>query len=242
MPVAKSYQKYPIVCEPFADKGRQYVNINKDGALKTVRWYSEKEFASMYKMPKSGAAPSIEAPKRPVVKDILGFKNGYITIFKLGNSNYEDFFSLSNARYATTWGWYIISTEEIPDDLPDDVAPVRLEWNMVGNEDGTLKTEKEVKAAVESLLYPPTNSQFYGTIGERPELYLTIAKTIPIETNWGTSTLHIMTDENENEFIWKTNTKTLELGKEYHLKGTIKEHNLYKGSRQTVLTRCKIIE
>lgn len=242
MPVAKTYQKYPIVCEPFIDKGRQYVNINKDGSLKTVRWYSEKEYASMYKTSKKSVTPSVAAPEKPIVKDVLGFKNGYITIFKTGKNNYDDYFTLTNARFATLWKWYIISTEELPDDLPDDVAPVRLEWNMVGNEDGTLKAEKDVKSAVESLLYPPTNSQFYGAIGERPELYLTIAKTIPIETNWGTSTLHIMIDNDENEFIWKTNTKTLELGKEYHLKGTIKEHNLYKGSRQTVLTRCKIIE
>lgn len=242
MPVAKTYQKYPIVCEPFIDKGRQYVNINKDGALKTVRWYSEKEYASMYKISKKSAPPSVATPEKPIVKDILGFKNGYITIFKSGKNDYDDYFTLTNARFATLWGWYIISTENLPDDLPDDVAPVRLEWNMVGNEDGTLKTEKEVRSAVESLLYPPTNSQFYGAIGERPELYLTIAKTIPIETNWGASTLHIMVDNEENEFIWKTNAKTLELGKEYHLKGTIKEHNLYKGSRQTVLTRCKVIE
>jgi hypothetical protein len=242
MPVAKTYQKYPIVCEPFIDKGRRYVNINKDGSLKTVRWYSEKEYASMYKTSKKSVAPSVAAPEKPIVKDILGFKNGYITIFKTGKNDYDDYFTLTNARFATLWKWYIISTEELPDDLPNDVAPVRLEWNLVGNEDGTLKTEKEVKSAVESLLYPLTNSQFYGAIGDRPELHLTIAKTIPIETNWGTSTLHIMVDNNENEFIWKTNTKTLELGKEYHLKGTIKEHNLYKGSRQTVLTRCKIIE
>ena len=33
MPVAKTYQKYEIVCEPFTDNGRTYVNINKESYL-----------------------------------------------------------------------------------------------------------------------------------------------------------------------------------------------------------------
>lgn len=49
-------------------------------------------------------------------------------------------------------------------------------------------------------------------------------------------------DQNDNTIIWKTSNKDLEEGKTYRIKGTIKEHSEYDGDKQTVLTRCKIVE
>ena len=41
MPVAKSYQKYKIVGQPFKDNGKMYVVVMTDkGSHKTVRWYN----------------------------------------------------------------------------------------------------------------------------------------------------------------------------------------------------------
>lgn len=240
MPVAKSYQKYDIVCEPFLDNGRSYVNINKGGVLKTVRWYSEKEYAAMYKETKISGATITPTVDAPIVKEALGFKNGYIDIIKGDINKWEDYLNLSPARFCRLWGWYIISTEEVPHDFPHDLSLLRLSWNAVGNPDGTLLPEKDVAQAVEALAYPPTSSQFCGTVGERLDLQLTVRKTVPLETAWGRATLHIMEDANENEFIWKTNSKTLEIGKEYNLRGTVKAHNMWHNSKQTILTRCTI--
>lgn len=245
MPVAKSYQKYEIICEPFIDNGRTYVNIKKDGSLKTVRWYSDKEYASMYKLPKITGADtiSLELTKQAApVKDILGFKNGYITIFSGPTENWEDWFVASNARYARLWGWYIVSTEDIPHDLPHDIKTIKLAWRDVGYEDGTLRPENEIAQVIDSLRYPATNSQYIGSIGERLDLDLTVAKTIPLETIWGTSTLHIMTDLNGNEFVWKTNSKSWEAGTQRHIRGTVKEHKSYHNSCQTWLTRCQEVK
>ena len=245
MPVAKSYQKYEILCEPFIDKGRAYVNIKKNGTLKTVRWYSDKEYASMYNLSKiTGADPISCEPARPTapVKDVLGFKNGYITIFSGPIEDWEDWFAASNARYARLWGWYVISTEEVPRDLPHDIIPITLAWRDVGYADGTLRPETEIAQVVDALRYPATDSQYIGAIGERLDLSLTIAKAIPLETVWGNSILYIMTDAIGNEFVWKTNTKSWEVGTQRHIRGTVKEHKTYHNSRQTWLTRCQEVK
>lgn len=245
MPVAKSYQKYEIICEPFIDNGRAYVNIKKDGSLKTVRWYTDKEYATMYKLPKNGGV-SLETvsskPPAPIVKDILGFKNGFITLITGPTENWEEYLNMSNARYSRVWGWYIISTETVPSDLPDDLTTMTLSWSLVGNEDGTLLPEDKVVEAIETLKYPATPSQYVGKVGDRLSLDLTVAKSIPIETIWGRSTFHVMVDANDNEFIWKTNSKSWEVGSQRHLKGTVKEHKIWRNSQQTWLTRCQEVK
>lgn len=245
MPVAKTYQKYEIVCEPFIDNGRAYINIKKDGMLKTVRWYTDKEYATMYKLPKSGGASPViptSGPSAPIVKDILGFKNGFTTLITGPTEKWEDYLNMSNARYNRIWGWYIISTETVPSNLPDDLITITLPWSLVGNEDGTLLPEDKVVEAVETLKYPATPSQYVGKIGDRLSLDLTVAKSIPLETIWGRSTLHVMVDANENEFIWKTNSKSWEIGSQHHLKGTVKEHKIWRNSQQTWLTRCQEVK
>lgn len=42
-----------------------------------------------------------------------------------------------------------------------------------------------------------------------------------------------------NVFVWTTSTY-LNTNKEYTVKGTVKEHAEFKGTKQTVLTRCRV--
>ena len=177
-------------------------------------------------------------------KEVLGFTNGFITIFK-GNT-YEDkeYFQMSTARYSRLWGWYFISTDELPEDIPEDVTPVTLPWEMVGNSNEELKTEPEVIAAVESLIYDPDISEYQGKVGERLEFFLTVEKAIELNSFYGQSILYTMRDNNQNVFIWITSSKTIHLEENniYHLRGTVKEHKKYKNQKQTVLSRCALVK
>ena len=155
-------------------------------------------------------------------KKILGFEKGYITIFKGNTYEEKEYFQMSSARYCKFWGWYFISTEKIPDDLPEDVEPIRLPWELVGQEDNTLKPDDQVRIAVESLIYDDDDSVFIGEIGERLELILTVEKAIL----WITSSTKVR----------------LEVEKEYHIRGTVKEHKTYKRQKQTILSRCVLID
>ena len=236
--VAKSYQDLPKVGEVFTSSGRQYINVQlKSGKLKTVRAYSEAEYRKLYPEVKTAVADTSDPYYKPQ-KEVLGFTKGYITIFKGDTYSELDWFRASIARYARWWGWYIISTEEIPDDLPVGIEPIRLPWELVGQEDGNLKPEHLVKEAVESLIYEGSDSEYQGTIGERLELFLTVEKTIELDGNYGRSTMHLMYDECGNLYVWTTASKSWAPGSEHHIRGTVKDHRTYKNEKQTVLTRC----
>jgi hypothetical protein len=47
------------------------------------------------------------------------------------------------------------------------------------------------------------------------------------------------TDEG-NVLTWLTASRTLEVGTQYHMRGTVKGYQVYQGVNQTNLTRCKI--
>lgn len=231
--VAKSYQNYKQNGEPYVKNGRQYVRVvSPKGVEKEVRWYSKKEYAKMY----PEAEPAVKRFKTQ--KQVLGFDKGYITIFRGDTYEHNDFFKLSNARYANHWGWYVVSTEELPQDMPSAVEPIRLMWDAVGNEDGTLKTEAVIKTAVEALLYPPTDSEFIGSIGDRVELVLTVDKVIDLENAFGSSKMHIMHDDEGNAVVWTTSARSWAAGSQRLVRGTVKDHRVYRNEKQTILTRC----
>jgi hypothetical protein len=237
MAVAKSYQELEIIGDVFVSSGRQYVNVKlKSGKTKTVRWYSDAEYRKMY--PEAVAVNRSADPYSKSQKEVLGFAKGYITIFKGDTYSEIDWFRASIARYTRWWGWYIISTEEVPADLPEGITPIQLPWELVGQEDGNLKPEHLVKEAVESIIYDESESEYVGSIGERLELFLTVERTIELDGSYGRSTMHIMRDDCGNLFVWTTASKSWAAGTEHHIKGTVKDHRKYKNECQTVLTRC----
>lgn len=233
--VAKSYQNLEVVGDVFTTKGRKYVQVRtKTGALKTVRWYTEKEYAKMYPDEVVEQGPSMKSQKQ-----VLGFENGFITIFKGNTYEEKEYFKLNSARYSRWWGWYFISTESIPEDLPDDVEPIRLDWELVGNEDGSLKPENTVIAAVESLTYEPDVSEYQGEVGDKVDVIVTVEKAIQLDGYYGPSTMHVFRDYDGNCYVWTTAARSWEVGSEHHIAGTIKELKQYKGTKQTILTRCR---
>lgn len=235
--VAKSYQNLPKVGDVFISSGKSYINVQlKSGKIKTVRAYSEAEYRKLYPEMKS-MVQAQDAFYKPQ-KEVLGFTKGYITIFKGDAYAHIDWFRTSIARYARWWGWYIISTEEIPDDLPDGLEPIQLPWDIVGNDDGKLKPESIVQKAVEAIIYDAGTSEFVGEVGERVELTLTVTRAIEIENDYGHSMMHVMEDECGNVYVWTTAAKNWPEGAVKNVRGTIKDHRTYKNTKQTVLTRC----
>lgn len=234
MAVAKSYQNLEQVGAPYEARGKKYVMVKyADGTTRQVRWYTDEEYAKMY-----GVAPESVPHSR---KEALGFKNGYITIFKGDTYSLIDWFKASSARYTRAWGWYFVSTEELPDPLPVGIEPIRLTWEEVSTDD-VLHDEDTIKKYVETLVYEPSASEFVGKIGDRLDVELTVVKAIQLDGYYGPSTLHTFVDANGNEYVWTTASKTLEEGVTYRVKGTVKDHKVYKNTNQTVLTRCRTEE
>lgn len=98
-------------------------------------------------------------------------------------------------------------------------------------------------------------SQYVGADGERIKgLKVRFTGNAMFESSYGWETktiyIHHFRDENENLLIWKTESHLgkyddgrwipVEEGDMIELTGTVKEHNVYRNEKQTVLTRCKI--
>lgn len=231
--VAKSYQGLEIVKEPYIMNGRQYVQVKfTSGIVKPVRWYSEAEYKKFY-----GEAATNEADLKISQKEVLGFQKGYITIFKGDTYEHKDWFKTNGCRYTRYWGWYIVSTMEVPAELPLGIEAIKLNWEDVGEGDH-LKPGEQVSAFVESLQFEPSPSEYQGSIGERLELTLTVTKAIISDSYYGSSTVHVMEDEDGNVFVWITTSKSWEAGSVKKIRGTVKDHKMYHGIKQTILTRC----
>ncbi len=236
--VAKSFQNMEIIGEPFVSNNRKYVTVKnaKTGKTRQVRWYSESEYAKLY--PGEIAVSASPDPITGSQKDALGFDKGYITIFKGVTEDHEPWFRKSIARYARWWGWYIISTAEVPADLPANIEPVVLPWDLVGNDNGVLKPIDKVNEGVESILYTPTNSKHIGIIGERLTLDVIVEKAEILTSYYGRSFMYHLRDEDDNLFIWTTNAKEWDVGTHHHIKGTVKTHAIVHNDKRTILTRC----
>ena len=236
MPVAKSYAKCDILGEPFIKNDRKYVTIETPfGEIKNVRWYSNAEYARMY--------PNATKDKLSY-REILGFgEAGYITVYLGETYPHLSWFKEHQAcRYNKIFGWFTPSNEEVADEIPYGVETAEVRWDNVCTPEGEVDEDKAHKV-MEALKYADVDpGDFVGEIGERLEFKLTIDKTIPFDNMYGASTMHVMTDEDGNTFIWTTGSKTLEVGKTYTMRGTIKDHRTYRGINQTVLSRCMSIK
>ena len=242
--VAKSYQQLERATEPYEISGKMYVKVRKpNGNIQQVRAYTEKEYRKLYPdaVCASPVLPVAEvSPTAPVVKKILGFDEGYIWIFK-GDLDRADYWfeKTPECRYHTQFGWYIVSTEAIPFDIPSCIESIQLPWEKVGNSDGTLLPKSMVEAAVNALRFGDNPSQFQGSVGERLErtLYLRSIIDLP-ETQYGSSRIYCFEDAEVNQYAWLTQVvKEWDIGAEIKARATVKAHDTIKGVRKTMLTR-----
>lgn len=239
--VAKTYTEWEKINKPFIENNRQYINAKnpKTGIIKKIRVYSENEYFKMYPEERKNAATiTVGNNHNSNIKHVLGFDNGFITIFKGNQMQYLEWFKNSIARYHRAWGWYIVSTDELPQDIPNEITPIRLNWDAISNEDGTLKTEDAIISIIDNLIYDDSPSEFIGSIGDRLELEVTITNAIQLDGNFGKSTMHIMEDQNKNVYVWVTASKSWTPGVVKKIRGTVKDHKIYKRVKQNILTRC----
>lgn len=112
------------------------------------------------------------------------------------------------------------------------------------------RQEEEAKAKEEEnrIKQEKAKSQFYGNVGDKVEIKVIYKFTAWYDCKsfygYGEERHYIHTFKaGDNVLVWKT-THGLNLEEEstVTLKGTIKEHNEYKEEKQTILTRCKVIE
>lgn len=84
------------------------------------------------------------------------------------------------------------------------------------------------------------STQHVGTVGEKIQWTLQLVSNRSVDGRFGVKHLYTFADEEGNAIIWWTQALDLTVGASYIVKGTIKKHGEYNGTKQTELTRCKV--
>jgi hypothetical protein len=82
-------------------------------------------------------------------------------------------------------------------------------------------------------------SKHVGEVGDRSIFSLLVEKVIASEGAYGPSFIHLMSDAENNRFVWFSSANKLEENVEVRLRGTIKKHDERNGVKQTILSRCE---
>lgn len=191
---------------------------------------------------KMAKAQEEKGEKQAEWKQSKGFSNDRIHVVSIKNS-YElrSDIKAAGGRYNEFAGWYFSEphAEYKTVELTADECLVEDDW-------GKLDWRNTIRETVEAKL-PKAPTEYIGAVGDKLELEVTRTHTTYYETQYGTTWVHTFADAAGNVLVWKTGSfsgydvdQALRNKKTLHLKGTVKEHNEYKGTKQTILTRCKI--
>lgn len=112
----------------------------------------------------------------------------------------------------------------------------------IANENGYFdEWEKEAEEAEKKELERQVNSKHFGEIGERIEFDVKCLMVLSFEGHFGLSYFNICETRTGESVIYKgSNCWTKDHC--YKVRATIKEHEVYKGVRQTVISRPAILE
>jgi hypothetical protein len=98
------------------------------------------------------------------------------------------------------------------------------------------------KAKLENTAKAAAQSAFVGSVKERLRgLKLRVERVVYLGCGaYGDRYLLSMKDDNGNVMVWFTGAATADEGDDVVLDGTVKEHKVYNGISQTVLTNCRV--
>jgi hypothetical protein len=86
-------------------------------------------------------------------------------------------------------------------------------------------------------------SEWFGEIGKREILTLTVIGLRDLQSDWGSTTLVMFRNANGDKAKWfASGSAGMTIDKTYTVKATIKAHDEYQGSKQTLLSRVTVYD
>lgn len=123
-----------------------------------------------------------------------------------------------------------------------DMETGYVNWNYETGNENLIKSKMPKEEG-------KSESEFIGAVGDKFSQVVTFVRYFEYERNsysgWGKELARIykFVDDSGNVLIWNTSSwKNLQEGTKYTIKAKVKEHNTYQGEKQTILTRCNIVE
>lgn len=87
-----------------------------------------------------------------------------------------------------------------------------------------------------------SKSEFYGVVGQRVNLDLTVLRSRELEGFQGRpTTMLVFQDGEARQYVWFASKRILLDQPKQRVVATIKSHQVYNGVKQTYLTRCKLV-
>lgn len=115
----------------------------------------------------------------------------------------------------------------------------KLLKNMILSDKQLEAAERVIKQAAERAAQD-RDSEYVGTVKERIEFEAVVVGVYGSEGFYGHTDIVKFRDLSGNLFTWFASGYTeLERGDRMSIKGTVKDHQLYRDIKQTILTRCK---
>lgn len=85
------------------------------------------------------------------------------------------------------------------------------------------------------------NSQHVGTVGKRETFVVDVDRANYFESAFGLVWIITMRDENGNSIVSKSTSFYADRGAKLTIKATIKDHSEFRGERQTIVQRIKVL-
>ena len=219
---------------------------------KEIRLYTEKEKAAAIRSKERAAErrvaeklASAEKKKAEWLSNNNFTEDGMTTVY-VGSNSFEIKAELKENgwTYSPLIGWHIGRVNVTDYDLNnlaeisvDDVAA----FNLYG-EGCWLSTAKNFVVQIRNSRKPISKSEWIGKIGERLyDIPVTLIFVHGYNNQFGYSQVVKFETEDKSEIIWFTASDIqIKVGEKGILTGTVKKHDIYKNSKITIVTRCKI--
>lgn len=102
-----------------------------------------------------------------------------------------------------------------------------------------------VKMYRDDLVAPKKEIEYIGSIGEKLTLDLKFVSKYVFQNSYfsdGANFVYTFNDASGNILQWFTASEIdFKVGETYKIRGTVKKHDTYKGSKRTYITRCKVL-
>ena len=176
--------------------------------------------------------------------------------FNKGNDEIRNDFEM-NAR-TTFYKTLDDGTRELRDRIPNKFLGIAIYGFISAKKNHDRLVEKKI--AEEKRAIENAKVEYYGNVGDKFERVLTFDKTFGFEGAYGFTYIHLFHDDENHVFAWSSSNGNYkveyaknvtwggiehleyEVGHKYLIKGSIKDHREYRNVKQTVITRCKVLD
>ena len=175
-----------------------------------------------------------------------GFNENLTTFLYIGNTYpYKDQLKAAGAKFDKILKWHSPTPINLGEKCP--LIPAEMNFHDVYLFNpliGTVEIKEHAEDTVSKIVIPNLpykDSEYYGEIGKRYTETLHLENRSCYTSFYGDKVAYTFT-LNGSVFMWFTDVWLSEDKENFRLAFTIKEHNLYRGCRQTIITRAREVK